>query len=87
MYVAVVIRDGSVSGRPSGDWAGFVNEDKDLAVGKALKAREKWESSSNYGPYKVLVGELTEEVIAPKVQYATKKLSAKKAAARKKAGR
>jgi len=51
------------SGRPSmGDWACFIGDDKEKVITQALKARDKWTASGNYGPYDVFTGELTSKV-------------------------
>jgi hypothetical protein len=49
--------------RPHGDWACFVG-DRGLVIERALKARADW-SRGNCGPYRILVGTLTEEVRTP----------------------
>jgi hypothetical protein len=65
LYVAVVDKEtvDYRSARPRGDWAAFVDPDRDEAVGLALAARLRWGSH-----YRVLVGELTGEAREP-VQY------------------
>jgi hypothetical protein len=64
MYVAVVTKACELSGRPEGDWASFVNKNQKDAVAAAMKARSKWEAKG-FGPYKILVGVLTQEVNVP----------------------
>lgn len=54
----------ALSGRPEGDWGSFVALSQDDAVGRAVKARAKWEAKG-YGPYQIFVGTLTAEVIVP----------------------
>lgn len=61
LSVAVVIDEklSPHSLRHEGDWASFVGE-RVQAVGRAIRARVLWEAKG-YGPYRILVGELTEE--------------------------
>jgi hypothetical protein len=55
-----------------GDYGSFVGADREAVVAAALKARQEWTRDS-YGPYRILVGTLTEEVITP-TQYQVVKL-------------
>jgi hypothetical protein len=64
IYVAVVHKAWNLSGRPDGDWASFLDKNKNNAVDKAVKAKRKWEAAGN-GPYKIWVGELTQAVSFP----------------------
>jgi hypothetical protein len=67
LFVAVVMsQDGQESKRERGDWASFVDEDKDAVIQMALKAKEEWEGSG--GPYRVLVGELR-QIARPIMKY------------------
>lgn len=53
------------SGRnPHGDWGSFVGTDRDKVVAAALKARQDWTRGA-YGPYRILIGTLTEEIVTP----------------------
>lgn len=68
LYVAVVCAENSGmlrSGRPEGDWAAFINTDRACAISAALRARSKWTASGRFGPYRVLVGTLSENVLTP----------------------
>lgn len=47
------------------DWSCFLGPDKDAVIQQALRARQSWESLGAYGPYQILVGELTESVKTP----------------------
>lgn len=67
-YVAIVV-DADLtkilSNRNSGDWSAFFGTDRDEVAELAVKARAKWTASGNYGPYRILLGTLTEEVQTP----------------------
>lgn len=69
MYIAVVFGCGSntMSNRkPHGDWSCFIHENKEAAIKKATIAVKKWnEEVHRNSPYRILVGELTEEVSTP----------------------
>lgn len=79
MFVAVVykMQDDTypLSHKPDGDYACFVADTKELASALAIKAVLRWEgnhpdpfgkeSRKYYGPYEVLVGELTEMATLP----------------------
>ncbi len=64
IYCAVVTNAWQLSGRPEGDWASFLNKNKNSAIEAAVKARAKWEAKG-YGPYKIWVGVLSQEVNIP----------------------
>lgn len=66
LFAAVVIgKPGVPSGRPFGDWGCFVGPECVAIISQALKARGHWERSGAYGPYRILVESLTEEVQTP----------------------
>lgn len=71
IYVAVVCKVWERSGRPAGDWACFINKQKSEAIRAAIAARKKW-SEKGYGPYRILVGVLGEEVSEPPVRFELK---------------
>lgn len=63
------------SHKPEGDWSSFLGATKEEAVKAAEVATRRWETQYDYkkdangnyqkvpyGPYQILVGELTEEV-------------------------
>jgi len=64
IYIAVVCTFQEFSGRPEGDWSCFTDKDKNAAITKALVSKRKWEEKG-YGPYRVLVGKVVEEVLIP----------------------
>jgi len=41
-----------------GDWAGFIGDNKEKVIERALIARTKWSASGNYGPYEIYAGVL-----------------------------
>lgn len=75
MFIAVVYKHHAdtdpQSHRPGGGWEAFLDYSKDGAVKQALAAAQRYENTPSfssgtgapkvYGPYQVLVGELTEE--------------------------
>jgi len=74
MFIAVVCNQNPTdSGRPDGSLSAFVDADKTNAIEKAVLAVQRWQTQYHehdhsfakagtpYGPYRVLVGELTEE--------------------------
>jgi hypothetical protein len=65
--VAVVVGAGinTFSLRPLGDYSSFVDATREVAVRRAIEARTKWTASGSMGPYRILVGTLTEEVVTP----------------------
>lgn len=64
VYIAAVCKLWDRSGRTEGDWSCFIDKNKNAAITKALNAKRKWEEKG-YGPYRVLVGNLVEEVAVP----------------------
>jgi len=66
MYIAVIVRKESVtrSKRFLGDYAAFVDVEKEDAVKRAIEARRSWERNG-HGPYRILVGKLSAEVKVP----------------------
>lgn len=64
LHVAVVDRPSSnyYSGRPEGDFAAFISEDKDDVIQRALVARNKWGRDRYRVPYGILDYEVTEPV-------------------------
>ncbi len=60
MFVAVVMTSDGVSHRSDAGFAGFVNDDKDLAIEAAMAAIETWAARAAHRGYYVAVGELTE---------------------------
>lgn len=64
MFIAVVYTATGLSGRHEGDFASFVATTKEEAIQDAIDARSKWETKG-YGPYRLLVGKLSEEVAIP----------------------
>jgi hypothetical protein len=70
-YVAVIASTGGVeigltrSNRNThGDWSCFTGTDRAAVVQQAMDARSDWTKGS-YGPYRILVGTLTEEIVTP----------------------
>jgi len=71
LHIAVVISEGFcrnsggnyMSKRPRGDWAAFINTDKNAVIVQAQNAGREWENQ--YGPYKILTGTLTNKVLTP----------------------
>lgn len=74
LFIAVVANQNPTdTGRPDGSLSSFVGEDKEAVTQKAILAVQRWQNQihehdhsfakagSPYGPYRVLVGELTEE--------------------------
>jgi hypothetical protein len=65
IYVAVVCKPPwTRSERTHGDWASFIDKNKNNVITKALKARNEWERKG-FGPYTILVGNITEEAVLP----------------------
>jgi len=65
IYVAVICKKlWERSTRDHGDWASFIDKNKNNVITKALKARNEWERKG-YGPYIILVGTLEEEATIP----------------------
>ena len=75
MFATVVVVSRNSQRKDGGDWAAFVAETKDEAIRRALIAKDGWQKAG-HGPYRILVGELTEEVTVP-VEYTLKPLDAK----------
>ncbi len=74
LYVAIVCTDtgaGAIIKRPGA----VTGPDKDSVIQTAVEMRAEWHSKGN-GPYRILVGELDEEVVVP-VQYSTIPLKVK----------
>lgn len=74
MFVAVVAnQDPTQSGRPDGSLSCFIGADRTETIEKAILAVNRWhnqihthdhdfaKAGSPYGPYHILVGELTSE--------------------------
>lgn len=65
LAIAVVIKAPfEMSGRPHGDFAAFVEVERNEAIERAIEARAEWGARQNES-YRILVGELTEEVQVP----------------------
>jgi hypothetical protein len=64
LYVAVVITDGMINSErePYGDWACFVGASSKEVIDRATVARVEW-GKRGYGPYEILVGQLTGRVV------------------------
>jgi len=64
-FIAVVTStEAGNSKRPFGDFSAFVDETKDAAIAHAINARKAWQENGK-SIYRILVGELTEEVTIP----------------------
>lgn len=71
LHIAVVISEGFcrdpkgnyMSKRPRGDWAAFINIDKNAVIAQAQNAGREWENQ--YGAYKILTGTLTNKIHQP----------------------
>ena len=66
-YVVVVANNSLEewhSQRDDGSWSSFIGVDKTETIGRAMKARERYEAKG-YGPYSCYVGELNELVKVP----------------------
>jgi hypothetical protein len=74
LFIAVVTnQDPTQTARPDSTLSSFVGYDKEAVIQKAVLAVQRWQNQihqhdhefvkagSPYGPYRVLVGELTEE--------------------------
>jgi hypothetical protein len=69
-FIAIVVRD--VNTTAPLKRTSFTGATKDEAIRAALAERETWQKPG-YGPYRIFVGELTEEVVTP-VEYSLKQL-------------
>jgi hypothetical protein len=67
LAVAVVVGTdiNTFSLRPHGDYSSFVDATREVAVRRAVEARNKWTASGRCGLYRILTGTLTEEVVTP----------------------
>lgn len=65
VIAVIVSKSGAASQRAArGDWSAFVCDTREEAIRKALDARRAFETNGS-GPYRILVGELQTEVVAP----------------------
>lgn len=62
-WIAIVCKDISGLDKPKQRTA-FTADTKDRCVRTAIKAKEEWEARGN-GPYKIYIGELSNEVVFP----------------------
>jgi hypothetical protein len=63
LYVAVIITKGAtLSQRQQGDWACFVDSDKETAISRAMEAKAMWNKPGM--EYEILAGTLNEKIIS-----------------------